>query len=134
MQTVSEFISAKGIKFEAVQIDSRPDGGGDWDAAASHYRVVFKRGRKRLTTYFSMGPAHTAGPKAAGVLDSLAQDASYVLDEGANFSAFCRELGYDEDSRKAERIHKACLRIASSLERFLGVGGRETLLYSTERL
>ena len=30
------------------------------------------------------------------------------------------EFGYDEDSRKAEKTHKACLKIAANMRRLLG--------------
>lgn len=33
------------------------------------------------------------------------------------FESFCSEFGYDNDSRKAERIYKACERSLSKLER-----------------
>lgn len=34
-----------------------------------------------------------------------------------SFSDFCGELGYDEDSRKAEALHRACLEQSAKLEK-----------------
>jgi hypothetical protein len=46
-----------------------------------------------------------------------------------SFEEFCLEFGYDPDSRKAERIHKACEKTARELRRLLG-DDFETFLYS----
>ena len=44
-----------------------------------------------------------------------------ILDDGASgdmdFEDFCSEFGYDTDSRKAERTHKACQRTRAKLAR-----------------
>lgn len=34
-----------------------------------------------------------------------------------SFEDFCKEFGYDEDSRRAERIHKACERSLAKFQR-----------------
>lgn len=34
-----------------------------------------------------------------------------------SFSEFCGDFGYDEDSREAERIHKACKTLAQKFDR-----------------
>ena len=47
-----------------------------------------------------------------------------ILNDGLSglmtFEEFCDEYGYDEDSRSAERIHKACIESMNKLE-FLGI-------------
>lgn len=73
--------------------------------------------RRRLTTSFYQGPAHTQEPTAADVLGCLCRDAragEMSLEE------FCSAFGYDIDSRKAEATHKACERIRKKLTSFLG--------------
>jgi hypothetical protein len=60
------------------------------------------------------GSAHDAGENKTVMsdddlkrsLDSIVGDALYGL---SDFEEFCSDLGYDEDSRSAERIHKACV-------------------------
>ena len=77
---------------------------------------------------------HVAGvtPSAADVLDCLASD-SNTIDNARNFEDFCSDLGYDSDSRKAEKIYKACRHAAKRLRNFIG-DQYETLVYNTERL
>jgi len=72
-------------------------------------------------------------PKAQDILDSLASDAS-AYDNARNFEDFCSDFGYDEDSRTAEGIYKACGELAKELKYFLGADLYETLLYKAERL
>ena len=72
-------------------------------------------------------------PELANLLDSLASDAS-CYDNARNFEDFCSDLGYDEDSRKAEAIYRACGELAKELKYFLGAELYQTLLYKVERL
>jgi hypothetical protein len=37
-----------------------------------------------------------------------------------SFHEFCQEFGEDEDSRKAEKMWKACRRLTPKVKRFLG--------------
>lgn len=84
---------------------------------ANHWRVTLKLGRKRMTTEFHTGYGITGQPKPAEVLDCLLSDASSV--EGVDFEDWCDELGFDRDSRRAERIYKVSERQTVKLHRFL---------------
>ena len=64
-------------------------------------------------------------PKLADVLHSLASDAD-VIDCGT-FEEWAGDLGYDTDSRKAEGIYRACLKIALKLRNALGEDGLREL-------
>jgi len=93
-----------------------------WQPGTHPYRVTLTRrtaggGRRQLTVDFFMGPASTREPTAADVLACLVIDANAGEQ---SFEEFCSDLGYDSDSRKAERIHAACVRMAPRLRRFLG--------------
>ena len=70
------------------------------------------------------GPALTP-PSAADVFYSLSMDAS-VLDS-ATFEEWASELGYDTDSRAAEKIYRLCLDIALKLRAAIGEAGLEQL-------
>lgn len=116
--------------YENPNIDDMPRG-------STHYRCKLQRRvdgkRRQLTTYFSMGPALCEDPDAASVLYCLASDSSCV--ENCNdFEDFASDLGYDPDSRKAEKIYKACVRQSKKLKQFLGDSAFEDLLYNVERL
>lgn len=58
-------------------------------------------------------------PTLEEVVQSLIMDASFVR-HGQSFDDFCAELGYDEDSRKAEQSFAGCTEIWRGLVR-LGV-------------
>ena len=60
-------------------------------------------------------------PDTLDVLHSLAMDAD-VLDAGG-FEDWAGNFGYDVDSRKAERLYRACLDIALKLRAALGDSG-----------
>jgi len=62
-----------------------------------------------------------AAPTIDTVLECLASDVSESLDYG--FEAWADESGYDTDSRKAEKIYKACLDMRASLLVLLGREG-----------
>jgi len=64
-------------------------------------------------------------PEFESVLDELSMDAS-ILDE-PGFEAWAASLGYDPDSRKAEKVYRACLEIALKLRAALGEDGLTAL-------
>ena len=81
------------------------------------YMVTLRFKGRQITVPFYMGPALCREPHAKEVLGCLVSDAQCGE---YDFEEFCSNMGYDEDSRRAERIHKACQRTAEKLERFLG--------------
>lgn len=98
-------------EYGAVEV---PEG---WHSGTHPYRVTLKYQRRQLTTSFFMGPANEEEPTAASVLHCLIGDVSAGE---LSFEEFCSDLGYEEDSRKAERIWKACAAMAPKVKRFLG--------------
>jgi hypothetical protein len=88
-----------------------------WDPRAHPYRVRLRFRGRSLTVPFYMGPALEREPTAADVLACLCSDVSMGEQ---SFEDFCSELGYDTDSRKAERTWKACSVLAPKVRRFLG--------------
>lgn len=119
-ETLPHFVARLKITAKADMVDSGPVPGHD-DWQADHYKVTLRYARRQLTTMFYQGYGHHGKyPKATDVLSALISDArSYYDAEG--FDDWCAELGYDSDSRKAERIYKTCAREAKRLQRFLGV-------------
>jgi len=98
-------------KYEGRHVDD-----SDWEH--DKWVVTLHRGKKSLKTKFHQGTGHAmAAPSLPTVLSSLVSDA----DAGSeSFEDFCGSFGYDEDSRKAEKIWKACKKIAPQIKRFLG--------------
>lgn len=58
-------------------------------------------------------------PSAFDVLNSLVSDAT-CWNCARGFEEFCADLGYDEDSRTAERVYNACAETYKQLRSLLG--------------
>lgn len=70
-------------------------------------------------------------PTFPDILDSLRSDAECAY---PTFEEFAAELGYDSDSRSAEKIYLACCEIERKLLGILGRKGLVELLEEVERL
>lgn len=113
---IQEFITKNNIKMTVKPRLANPlmDGVG-----MDHWTVTIKGNNKRMSVAYSMGSGHKGKePDLEGVLECLASDVSCSQD---TFSEFCSNLGYDEDSRKAEKIYLACKAIKGKLAKVLPV-------------
>lgn len=115
-ETLRAVCESLGIRATSTY-GARKGPASDWQRGATGYTVTLRRGRQRLTVDFWMGSAHTSEPTAADVLACLVSDAS-----GAEqaFESWAGDLGYETDSREAERIYRACRAMAPRVRRFLG--------------
>ena len=120
--------------------DSNP-GMPDAQPGSYHFKCTFRRNGtgvhdaplRRMTIYFTMGPACDPYLKGAEVLDCIISDAQ-AYDNARDFSDFCSEFGYDAEPLGAYprimRIYNACKRTGDRLRRFLGgEDGRISDLY-----
>ncbi len=71
-------------------------------------------------------------PPLTDVLDCLADDCA-GYENARCFEDFAREYGYDTDSRKAERIYRACGAQHQALESVFGRTVLHELMFETER-
>lgn len=146
--TILDFIKHHGINSTAQRTSSNPSMDRDMD----HWKVRLTRSFTGVAQYadrngkaaprrytlsmtvpFSMGYGHHGKePEAADVLSCLASDAANV--NMSSFEDWRSDLGYDTDSRKAERTYKTCEKQADKLKRFLGQDAYDELLYHTEPL
>lgn len=77
-----------------------------------HWKVTLKKGGRSLTTYFSMGEGHGGvAPEVEDVVDCLASD-STSIEIAKDFEDWASELGWNSDSRTAEKTFKVCKRQA----------------------
>jgi hypothetical protein len=88
----------------------------DWDC--NEWKATLRYGKKQLTTPFYTGMA-ISEPSEDDILSSLLLDKS-CYDNARHFEDFANELGYDTDSRKAEKIYNACGKTSKKLKKFLG--------------
>jgi len=134
--TIEQFIKENRIRMTAERTDSNPamPDSNNMD----HWKCVLIRREntrtRRMTVYFSMGFGHNGkAPKAADVLDCIASDAASV--DGRDFEEWASDMGYDTDSRTAERTYKACEHQAKRLRNWLYLSAPyQQLLYDCERL
>jgi hypothetical protein len=133
MKKLSTFIKKSGVTAAIEEVGTNPnmDAGEEWMRTARHYKVLLKKDGRRMTLYFSQGSGIKGEPELSGILDCIASDSASV--ENSTFEEFCADLGYDTDSRRAERTYKVCQRQAEKLERLLGRDLYEDLLWNTER-
>jgi hypothetical protein len=139
-KTIEQFISDARISMTAARVDRNShmedsDRMDHWKCtlvrivAASSKKVY----RAKMTTYFSMGYGHGGRePQTREVLDCLTSDASSV--EWDSFEDWADNLGYDRDSRKAERIYKTIERETVKLKKFLGANLFDELNQNVARL
>ena len=85
---------------------------------ADAYKVTLQYKRRKLTVPFYQGLA-CKDPTAASVIYCLISDALSV-EAADSFEDWADSLGYDKDSRKAEKTYKACVKNQQKIRRFLG--------------
>jgi hypothetical protein len=96
--TLKAFIRQHRITMSADWADSNPNI-DTMPPGSRHWRCTLRCQRRRLTIYFSQGPAIEREPTVEDVLDCLASDAGCA----STFEDWCADFGYDSDSRKAEQ-------------------------------
>jgi hypothetical protein len=125
---MQEYITMHGITMRADYADTNPNMP---DPNMNHYKCLFRSHGRQMTVAFSTGSGWHRDPEASDVLECLASDAAGI-ENARSFEDWASEYGYDEDSRTAERIYKACERAATKLHRFLG-DAYDVLLWEVER-
>lgn len=133
--TLNQFIIETGIVLTSESTSLNPHMADS--ERMDNYKVKLRGkrlGNATMRLYFSKGTGHNgAEPTASEVLDCLASDAAGVANSNG-FADWCREYGYDTDSRTAEKIFNTYTRQASRLKAFLGAEYFKTLLWNIERL
>ena len=117
--TLQEFIKKHMVDSAiSTKVPENPNMADHKDMDHWFVRIKTKAGTN-MSLYFSKGFGHNGkAPNVAEVLESLTMDASSV--HGHDFETWARDLGYDTDSRKAEKIYKACQKLRDKMLRFLG--------------
>jgi len=134
---MAQFLAEQKITMLAKATDRNPPM-EDPKNPMDHWRCSFRRGTgksaSRFTTSFSMGKGHNGkAPEAGDVLDCLASDASSI-ENAKGFEDWANDMGWDSDSRKAEKIFNACKSQAVKLKEFLGDESYQELLWNVDRL
>ena len=89
----------------------------EWQQRANGWRVTLTYKGRRMSVDYWMGSAIKGKPTSEAVLECLLSDACSGEE---SFEDFCANCGYDTDSRKAERIYRACQKNLKNVRRLLG--------------
>jgi hypothetical protein len=120
--TLKAYIRQHRITMSTQSADSNPNI-GSMPPGSRHWRCTLRCGHRRMTVYFSQGPAIEHEPTVEDVLDCLASDAGGA----STFEDWCAELGYDSDSRKAEQTYRLIKEQSEKLAALLGPAYGELL-------
>lgn len=121
--SMAEFAEREGIALTIIgdpQYVTENQDGQLWQHYAYKLRLTRKDEngrRKSLTVAWKQGLGLKDAPSVAEVLYNVAGDARFGRDD---FEEFCANLGYDSDSREAEKTWRACQSQERKLARFLG--------------
>lgn len=117
MATLKQVIKDRGVRCESIFGATENENFPEFDP----WTVTLRLGKRSMTVPFFTGYGLRSrmkdGPSAADVLDCLLSDASSA---DQTFEDWAGDLGYDTDSRKAERTYAAVVRQTARLRVFLG--------------
>lgn len=123
--TTKQFVNRHRITADVEWADHNPNM-DDERGTMNHFKVTLRCGRRRMTLYFSQGFGISGEPQPADILECLASDASGAEQ---SFEDWCSDLGFDSDSRKAERTYKAVQTQTEKLRKLLGDTDFSVLVY-----
>lgn len=123
---------AMGVTMRPIRNAQRNDGlMADMPPGSTHYRCTFKRGKNEFGILYSQGPAHKSSPDIDDVFRLILLD---TTETDGTFKDWADAMGYDEDSRKAERIFGECCKTAKHLAAMFSASELEDLRTAFEDL
>ena len=132
--SMTEFLKKHGITMTAARTNSNPNfyAKDMWIQSSTHWFCLFSMGDSSFQTFFSQGSGHRGkAPLAKDVMNCLISDSSSV--QGRSFEDWASDMGYDTDSRKAERTYDIIVRQSKNLKLFLGKETLSEALHKVER-
>lgn len=102
----------------------------EWKKTANKYKARITYNKKSITISFYTGNGWKKDPVLEDILGSILLDTTY-LDYG--FEDFANAMGYNSDSRKAEKIYKEIQKQAKKINRIFTKEEQEELLTYLEK-
>ena len=136
--SLAERMSWDKIRMQATHCGERVEGPGEWNPGWPYdeWRCTLTIAggvRRSITVTYRLGIGHQGKrPAKDHVMDALLSDASGLAD-GESYEEWCKSLGFDTDSRRAEKTYVATLKQTERLKEFLG-SKFDAYMYETERL
>lgn len=141
MMDLEAFIAKYNITMElCTRANDNPNMHADGKERMHHYHVTLANGspgykRMRLSSYFSMGSAHTRIPTVQDLLSCFASDVGSI-ESARSVEMWASDMGYSieepADLKKAKHTYRACEKERESLKRFLGEQAYDELIYKVE--
>ena len=116
-KTIKEFAEENNITLEYRQIKKRPDNNNEWANGSKHFKCTLCYECRNIEIYYSQGGGIKDDPRIEDLLNCIISDNT---DNFSSFEEFASEFGYDEDSRKAEKIYNACVEETKNAKWLLG--------------
>jgi hypothetical protein len=104
--TISEYITKHNLEISNLYHNGTNTDADGW--TYNDWTVTIRNantGMEYVLESYKMGTGLTGEPDLEMILDVLAMEFSYTV---YDFEEWADNLGYDRDSRKAERIYNAC--------------------------
>ena len=119
------------IKLSLARADyTEEDYKDEWKKTANKYKARITYNKKSMTTSFYTGSGWEKDPELEDILGSILLDATYL---DYSFEDFANEMGYDPDSRTAEKIYKDIQKQAKKINRIFSKEEQEELLTYLEK-
>jgi hypothetical protein len=134
MHTLEKFLVGSEIRMRCQEVALRGD---DWSLitdpwAGTHYRCELYGSNGHCPVRTIMG-SDNGPPEVPDVVDAIAAEAA-VVEESRSYEEWARQMGFDPDSRRGERVYRTARRQARLLRALVGDEAYRTLLWETERL
>lgn len=134
VQTLEKFLTGSDLAMRCRKVD--PNGShrllitAPWAPHQYRCELYGSNGDRPVTTIVGSddGP-----PEMPDVLDEVAAEAA-VVETARCFEEWAIQMGFDPDSRYAERVYRSWRKRTSNLRKLLGDEHYERLLWGTERL
>ena len=119
------------IKLSLTRADyTEEDYKDEWKRTANKYKARIVYNKKSMTIIYYTGSGWKKDPELEDILGSILLDTTY-LDYG--LEDFASSLGYDSDSRTAEKIYKEIQKQAKKINRIFSKEEQEELLTYLEK-
>ena len=119
------------IKLSLTRADhTEEDYKDEWKQTANKYKARITYNKKSMALPYFTGCSWQREPDLEDILGTLLTDAAYY---DYSFYDFAREMGYDLDSRKAEKIYKEIQKQTEKLNRIFSEEEQEEMLTYLEK-
>lgn len=117
-QQAADFLAKYGITFSFKLANTKtPDWKND-SRPVNHFIATFRRGKKRMSfDFFDSINNYEKGIEELNAYSVLTCCSSEIYCP-STFEEFCAEFGFDEDSRKDEKVFKSLKKFSDKLRKF----------------